>query len=84
MATKLGDICFPLSKYTDPATGQEKTRWQKCGVLLESDKGMSIKIELIPTCVEPDGLWFKVFTDQPEKAKFKQSNQAPASAEPQF
>ena len=28
--------------------GEEKKRWIKCGVVMETDKGMSIKMENIP------------------------------------
>lgn len=38
--------------------GQEKTKWHKCGVVLEGDKGMSLKIESLP--VNFDG-WLSFF-----------------------
>ena len=38
MAKVIGDIMFPGGKYIKD--GEEKTRWLKCGVLLETEKGM--------------------------------------------
>ena len=43
-------------KYT--AGGEEKTKWTRCGVVFESDKGLSLKLDYIP--VSSNG-WFSLF-----------------------
>ena len=62
MARKIGDICAAGEKF-QAREGGEKTRWIKCGILLETDKGFRIKMDCIP--LVSDG-WFAVFEDQPE------------------
>ena len=67
MAKLVGEIMYPNGKYNTQEG--EKTRWLKCGVLLETDKGFRIKLEAMPVGAtqvgangEPqDGLWFNVF-----------------------
>ena len=59
MATKLGNLIANGGSY-HTADGQEKTRWIRCGVCLETDKGLRIKIESIP--VDFDG-WLSVMAD---------------------
>ena len=59
MARKIGDLCFPAGKYHKD--GEEKTRWMNVGVLLETDKGMRIKLDAIPVVTDPNGLWLSVF-----------------------
>ena len=64
MARKIGDLMAPNGKYiTD---GEEKTRWIKCGVMLETDKGPRIKLEALPVGGEFDG-WLSVFEDKPKQ-----------------
>ena len=48
-------------KYTN-ASGEEKQRWIKCGVVLETKNGMSMKLESIP--VNFDG-WLSLFEPKP-------------------
>lgn len=60
MARKIGDICAAGEKF-QAREGGEKTRWIKCGILLETDKGFRIKMDCIP--VVSDG-WFAVFEEQ--------------------
>ena len=60
MATVIGDICFPMGKFTDRG-GNEKTRWGKAGVLMRRDDGSFCgKIDMIPVGAQDD-LWFSVF-----------------------
>ena len=57
----IGDIMFPTGKY-QTREGEEKTRWLKCGVLMQNAEGnYRIKLEAMPLGVEPDGAWFAVF-----------------------
>jgi len=39
-----------VSKYVDKKTGEEKSRWTKCGVAFphRSGKGFALKLDLIP------------------------------------
>lgn len=60
MATIIGDIVAPGGKYLKD--GQEKTRWLKCGVLMQTDKGFRIKLESLPVGGGSEqGLWLNVF-----------------------
>lgn len=59
MANVIGDICAPLGKYIKD--GEEKTRWGRCGVLLHTEKGYRIKLDMVPTTVGDQGLWLNVF-----------------------
>jgi hypothetical protein len=59
MAKVIGDVCFPNGSYIKD--GEEKTRWMNCGILLETEKGMRIKLEAIPANVGENGMWFSVF-----------------------
>ena len=64
MAKVVGDIVAPMGKFINQQ-GEEKTRWHKCGILMETDKGLRIKLEALP--IETDG-WFSVFEkdDKPQ------------------
>jgi hypothetical protein len=53
MAIKF-EVLAKTGTYTDK-NGQEKNRWAKCGVVMETAKGMSLKLETMP--VGSDG-WF--------------------------
>ena len=56
----LGDVCVPTGKYEQ--AGQEKTRWLKCGVLMQNDEGhYRLKLEAIPIGVADFEGWFSVF-----------------------
>jgi len=76
MATKIGDIMFPTGTYIKD--GEEKTQWSKCGVVLNTDRGMTIKLDLMPVGIEKNGGWFKVFEDTNEP----KATPAPAKASP--
>lgn len=60
------DVMARTGEYTDK-DGQTKARWQKCGVVLESDKGLSLKIEVIPVG-EWNG-WFSLFEPKPREER---------------
>ena len=70
MATKLGNLIANGGTY-HTADGQEKVRWIRCGVALETDKGLRIKVESIP--IGFDG-WLSVMPDDKE---YKPAAQAP-------
>lgn len=72
MAKKF-DVVAVTGKYTD-ASGTEKKRYTNIGVVFESDKGMSIKLESIPVgwdgwanFYEPKGREDRPAATQPEK-----------------
>lgn len=77
MASKLGDLCFPAGKYIKD--GAEKTRWIKCGVLLQTDKGMRVKLDCIPVVTDPNGLWLSVFSERNDQ--HQQGSTAPAASQ---
>lgn len=71
---RVGDIMFPVSKYIDRQTNEEKTNWAKCGVLLQRDDGKyRIKMDLLP--VNPEDGWFAVFEDKPKQERKQESKQ---------
>lgn len=88
MATVIGDIMAPIGKYIKD--GEEKTRWLKCGILLQTDNGQRIKLEALPVGVEAGGLWLSVFeprdnTNQTAKpAQNRSQEQAPAQPDVPF
>ena len=59
MAKLIGKICAPTGTYIKD--GQEKTSWTKCGVLLETEKGFRVKMDVVP--IGGDG-WFSVFEEE--------------------
>lgn len=83
MARKIGNLVFPTGKYIKD--GEEKTSWMRVGVLLETDKGMRIKLDAIPVVTDSNGLWLSVFEDDPKPKPLAPltSNTAPASSEGQ-
>lgn len=61
--------------YKDKTTGEERKRWVKCGVVMEtSSGGMALKLESLP--VKFDG-WLQFYVPKPKDDK-QQSNSAPA------
>jgi hypothetical protein len=82
MARKIGDLCFPSGKYVKD--GEEKTRWMNVGILLETDKGMRIKLEAIPIVTDQNGLWLSVFEprEQAPRAAPKQESFRQPAADP--
>jgi len=67
----LGDIMFPLRKYNDRTSGEEKTAWGKCGTLMQNaDGAYRIKLDMLP--VNPGDGWLAVFENKPQQNKPKQ------------
>lgn len=63
--------------YTD-RDGNEKTRWTKCGIVVEKDGRMSIKLEAIP--VGFDG-WLSAFEPRERDQARPQQPRRPAAAQ---
>lgn len=70
MSKVIGDVCVSTGSYKDN-NGQDKTRFTKLGVLVQSDKGnFSIHLDAVPVGVvyrakEGDsGIWLSVFAKQ--------------------
>lgn len=57
--------------YTN-SQGTEKTKWHKCGVVFENDRGMSIKLDSLP--INFDG-WISLFP--PREAEKPAGKSAP-------
>jgi len=57
---KIYDLCAPNGTYTDPKSGEERTRWINCGALIEKQNGRrAVKLESLP--VEFNG-WLECMT----------------------
>lgn len=54
-------------------------RWQKIGILLESDKGFSINLTALPIGGEDGNIWLKVFPPRDKNDGFRKA--APAKKE---
>jgi hypothetical protein len=65
----VGDICAPVGKYMQD--GVEKTRWRRCGALLQNDEGKyRINMELFPAVSDPEsGCWLAVFEKDSQQQK---------------
>ena len=79
---KLFDIMAPMGQYTDPNTGQEKTRWLKCGAIIKTGAGKTcIKLDSLPVAPMPDqnsgegGLWLQCFEPQQQGQQGQQGQQ---------
>ena len=71
MAQVLGKICAPTGKYIKD--GEEKTSWTRCGILMQTDKGYRIKMDVVP--IGGEG-WFSVFEDDSKGSAPKASSRA--------
>lgn len=76
MAEKIGDICFPAGKYIKD--GEEKTRWMKVGVAIQTDKGIRLKLDAIPVVTGDNGLWLSVFEERNEQGSGQGFKNKPA------
>jgi len=64
--------------YKDKATGEEKKRWVKCGVVMEtSSGGMALKLESLP--VKFDG-WLQFYVPKPKENVTGSQNPVPSGA----
>jgi hypothetical protein len=70
------DVVASLGKYTD-AQGNEKTRYLNCGLVVETENGLSMKLNAIPVGNEWNG-WFNLF--EPNKQESKPAADPPKAA----
>jgi hypothetical protein len=70
MAEVIGNICSHGGKYLDKETQEEKSRWNRHGTLLRTDKGLRIKLDSIPVG-EFNG-WLMIFTEKPKEQSFRE------------
>jgi hypothetical protein len=75
MSKKLGNLVAHGGSY-HTQDGQEKVRWIRCGVCIETDNGLRIKIESIP--VNWDG-WLSVMPDDKQDQGQQQGFKSPPS-----
>lgn len=68
MATKVYDVVAVTGEYTD-RDGNTKKKYMNCGAVFQTDKGMSIKLEVLP--IEFNG-WLSLY-----EPKQKQNNNDP-------
>lgn len=62
MAVKY-EVCARGETYKTQS-GEEKSRWIKCGIVLETKNGLAMKLESVP--VVSDG-WFSFFEPKPRE-----------------
>ena len=55
------ELIAKTGTYTNKA-GEEKNRWMKCGVVMETARGLSLKLEAVP--IGSDG-WFILSEPKP-------------------
>jgi hypothetical protein len=80
MASVEYEVMAKTGTYRD-SDGNEKNRWLKCGVVLRSDKGLSLKLEAVPVG-EFNG-FFSLFEPKPRDGQRsqpeRQTRQRPTS-----
>jgi len=64
MSKKKYDVVAVTGEYTN-AQGEVKKRYLNCGVVIQTDKGFSLKMEAMP--IGGDG-WFMLFEPKPKQA----------------
>ena len=62
MAKVKYDVVAVTGTYQDPNTGQEKKKYVTCGRVIETDKGFSLKLDVVP--INSEG-WFNLW--EPKK-----------------
>jgi len=65
MSKKKYDVVAVTGKYTD-REGNEKNRYMNCGVVIQTEKGFSLKLEAVP--IGSDG-WFMLFEPKEKQEK---------------
>jgi hypothetical protein len=78
MAVKY-EVCARGETYKT-SSGEEKSRWIKCGIVVETKNGLAMKLESVP--VITDG-WFSFFEPKPREDYQSQQprrQSAPASS----
>lgn len=71
------EVTAPAGKYTDQRTGEEKTRYVKVGVIIETRAGLMLKAEAIP--VGWDGT---AFLNEPRAKEERQGRTGKTSGRP--
>ena len=79
MSKKKYDVVAVTGQYTD-RDGNEKNRYVNCGAVIKTDKGFSLKLEVIP--VESNG-WFMLF-EPTERSNPQAPAEPPAPAKDDF
>jgi len=72
------EVIAKTGTYTDK-NGQEKNRWTKCGVVMETAKGLSLKLESLP--IGSDG-WF--ILSEPKPKDDRQGSLSNIDSDPPF
>ena len=77
---KIFDVVKAMGTYTD-GQGQEKTRWQNCGMIIKnSDSGKcSLKLSAIPYGIPDDEGWFALMEPKPRPQQIPTSQPAQAT-----
>lgn len=77
MATKhVYDVVAVTGEYKN-SEGETKKRFTKCGVVLENDKGLSMKMESVPVGKDWDG-WLKFMEPKAKDGARPAARSAPA------
>ena len=72
---KLFDLVYPMGTYKDPNTGQEKTRWKNCGVIIRTAAGkVAMKLDALPINPLPNqdgqpGIWLQCMEPRPPQGQ---------------
>lgn len=70
------EVCARGETYKTQS-GEEKSRWIKCGVVVETKNGLAMKLESVP--VVTDG-WFSLFEPKPRDEQQPRPQQRRQSA----
>ncbi len=58
------EVCAVVGKRK--VNGEEKPIWHKCGVIIETDKGLRLKLEAMPVFAPGSEGWFSLFEPKPK------------------
>ena len=61
MARKIGRVVASTGEY-ETSDGETKKRWKDCGIVIENQGRLSLKMEAFPVGPEWSG-WFSIFLD---------------------
>lgn len=48
-------------------TKEDKPKWHKCGVVIETDKGLRMKLDAMPVFAPGGEGWFSLFEPKPKE-----------------
>ena len=66
------DVVAVTGTYQDKNTGEEKKKYYNCGKVIETDKGFSLKLDVVPIASEG---WFMLFEPKKNNGEsFKKNN----------